>query len=92
MLKSKTKSLPNISNRLRHYRKLKRYTQADVAKILNIKPCQVSAWETGIKYPNLTNALKLSILYRRFLLQLFEILYWELFQEIRTRENKLDYE
>ncbi len=93
MTKTKTqiilKRFPKIDNRLRHYRKLKGYTQSEVAKILDVNQGNISNWEQGIKYPGLVNALKLSILYRRFLAQLFEIQYLELCQGIRDREDKL---
>ncbi|MDD5618685.1 MAG: helix-turn-helix transcriptional regulator, partial [Candidatus Omnitrophica bacterium] len=70
MSKKKTRIILNksrrINNRLRYYRKLKGYTQSDVAKILLLNQSDISNWEQGLKYPGTKNLLKLSIAYSRF--------------------------
>lgn len=93
MSKTKTifKTCPKINNRLRYYRKLKGYTQRDVAKILIVNQSDISNWEQGLKYPGTKNLLKLSIAFSRFPNSLYEDLYWDLTYEIRKRETKLGY-
>ncbi|CUW12514.1 MULTISPECIES: XRE family transcriptional regulator [Leuconostoc] len=41
----------NISQNIKHYRKQAGYTQVDLAKLLNVKPTAVSAWESGRNKP-----------------------------------------
>lgn len=43
-----------MSERLKHARKNKGYTQRDVAKILNVKPTTISAWEVGRNEPSIS--------------------------------------
>lgn len=88
---TKIKKNPKINNRLRYYRRLKEYTQKQIPKLINIDASEISKWEKGIKYPNLKNLLKLSIVYRRFPNSLYEDLYWELAYEIRQKEIKLGF-
>ncbi len=44
----------DMSERLKHARKNKGYTQRDIAKILNVKPTTVSAWEVGRNEPSIS--------------------------------------
>ena len=87
-IKTKTKK-PKINNRLRYYRRLKGYTQKEVAELINIDTSEVCKWEREIKYPNLKNLLKLSVVYRRLPNSLYDDLYWDLVYEIRQKEIKL---
>ncbi|WP_273715148.1 XRE family transcriptional regulator [Leuconostoc mesenteroides] len=41
----------DISRNIKFYRKQKGYTQVDLAKLLNVKPTAVSAWESGRNKP-----------------------------------------
>jgi len=41
----------DISQNIKFYRKQKGYTQVDLAKLLNVKPTAVSAWESGRNKP-----------------------------------------
>jgi SOS-response transcriptional repressors (RecA-mediated autopeptidases) len=41
----------DISQNIKFYRKQKGYTQADLAKLVNVKPTAVSAWESGRNKP-----------------------------------------
>jgi transcriptional regulator with XRE-family HTH domain len=69
-------------NRLRKYRKLMGYRQKDVAILLGLganNATRISRWEQGIALPSLPNLLKLSILYRALVNQL----YYDLFLEYR---------
>ncbi len=86
--KIKTKR-PKINNRLRYYRRLKGYTQKEVANLINSDASEISRWEKETKYPNLRNLLKLSVVYRRLPNSLYDDLYWDLVYEIRQKEIKL---
>ena len=46
-----------LSERLKNARKNKGYTQKDLAKLLNVKPVTISAWEVGRNEPSI-NMLK----------------------------------
>ncbi len=53
-------------NHLWKYRKQMGYCQKEVSQLLGYKDqSQVCNWEKGIKVPNLENAIKLGILYRK---------------------------
>lgn len=57
----------SLLNHLRKHRKLLRYTQKDVARLLHLHDTsQICRWEKGLSLPNTTNLLKLSIIYRTF--------------------------
>lgn len=43
-----------LSERLRDARKNKGYTQKDLAKLLNVKPVTISAWEVGRNEPSIS--------------------------------------
>jgi transcriptional regulator with XRE-family HTH domain len=54
-----------IPNSLRRARKIAGFTQRQVARKLGIQgTSRISRWEKGLSVPNVTNLLKLSILYR----------------------------
>jgi DNA-binding XRE family transcriptional regulator len=62
----------HFHNSLRKHRKMMGYTLKDVAWLLEMKSTnRLSQWERGITQPNLTNALKLCVLYRTLVDQLF---------------------
>lgn len=67
-------------NRLRRHRKISGLTQREVSKILGVRQSSVSAWENGEVLPNLTNLLKLSILYKA----LCNDLYFELLKKYQA--------
>jgi transcriptional regulator with XRE-family HTH domain len=69
-----------IKNRLRIHRRSCGLTQKEVAQIIGLtSSAQISRWERGERLPNLTQALRLSALYKRLANDLF----FELFQEER---------
>lgn len=43
-----------LSERLKDARKSKGYTQKDLAKLLNVKPVTISAWEVGRNEPSIS--------------------------------------
>jgi transcriptional regulator with XRE-family HTH domain len=56
-----------LLNSLKKHRKLLKYTQKDVARLLDLQDTsQISRWEKGLSFPNTINLLKLSIIYRTF--------------------------
>ena len=61
-----------ISNYLRRYRLMLGYTQGQVASKLGIKSTSIiSRWEKGSAFPDLRNLLKLSIIYKTLIDQLY---------------------
>jgi DNA-binding XRE family transcriptional regulator len=79
-----TNSFPN---RLKEYRDIHGLSQKDVAYLLGIKgQTRIGQWEKGVKTPSMTHLLKLSIIYRA----LVNDLYFDLLQEYReTISQKL---
>ncbi len=66
------------------------YTLKKVAWLLNLKSTnRLSQWEHGIAKPNLINALKLCILYRTLVDQLFDEYRSELRVSLIKREQLL---
>lgn len=54
----------HIPNKLRKYRRLMGYTQAQVALLLGVHcRSRIALWEQGIRMPSADNLLQLSILY-----------------------------
>lgn len=69
-----------IGKRLRKHRRLMGYSQTDVAQKLNFKSSAIiSRWERGTTLPSLENVLRLSVLYKTLVNELF----WDLFTEYR---------
>lgn len=61
---------------LRTHRRLMRLSQTDVAQKLHLKSSAIiSRWERGKALPSLENALRLSVLYKTLVNELF----WDLF-------------
>ena len=70
----------NIPNRLRRYRRIAGYKQYEVAELLGLRCTdRLSRWEKGISMPSLSNVLKLSVIYKT----LVEELYFDLVKESR---------
>lgn len=77
-------------NSLLKYRKLMRYKQKEVAKLLQLHDTsQLCRWEKGIALPNTINLLKLSIIYRTFPNELYFSLLVELRHELIKMETIL---
>ncbi len=69
-----------IPNRLRKHRRIIGYTQKQVAQRLKLKGVgRISQWENGARFPGIRNLIKLSILYRT----LVDELYYDLREVIR---------
>lgn len=47
-------------NRIKEFRKNKKISQSDIAKIMKVKQNTVSQWESGIRIPNIKQGLKLA--------------------------------
>lgn len=73
-------------NRLRKHRRLAKFTQKDVALLLNVSQSRVSAWENGEVFPSMVNFLKLSILYKTLCNELYLDLLKEFQAEFDSRE------
>lgn len=70
-----------IPNALRKYRKQYNMRQIDVAKKLGFKSTdRISRWEAGIAFPHPRNLLKLSVIFKVPL----EELYTELISSLKT--------
>lgn len=50
----------SLAERIKDSRRIKGYTQRDLAQLLNVKPVTVSAWEVGRNEPSLSMIRKLS--------------------------------
>ncbi|MBS1631485.1 MAG: helix-turn-helix transcriptional regulator [Bacteroidetes bacterium] len=71
-----------IGKKLTTHRNLMCLSQTDVARKLNLKStAMISRWERGISLPSLDNALKLSVLYKTLVNELF----WYLFVDHRDK-------
>jgi transcriptional regulator with XRE-family HTH domain len=67
-------------NRLKEYRDIYGLSQKDVAFLLGIKgSTRIGQWERGVKTPCMTHLLKLSLIYRA----LVNDLYFDLLQEYK---------
>jgi transcriptional regulator with XRE-family HTH domain len=63
---------PRYPNALRHHRLLMKMSQAEVAARLSLEStAMISRWERGEALPSLENALKLSVLYKTLVNELF---------------------
>ena len=47
-------------NKIKEFRKKKKLSQSDIAKIMKVKQNTVSQWENDIRTPSLRQALKLT--------------------------------
>ena len=47
-------------NRIKEFRKKKKLSQSDIAKIMKVKQNTISQWENDIRIPNVLQALKLA--------------------------------
>ena len=79
-----------INNYLRLYRKKNGLSQKEVAYLIGHKTTNsISNYERGNKLPQLTNLLKLEIIYRTPAAFLFHEQYQELRKKIREKEQRL---
>jgi transcriptional regulator with XRE-family HTH domain len=77
-------------NRLRRLRKLRNYNHNQVMEILGMRSNnRLSQWESGVRFPNLKNAFKLSILYNTLIDQLFFELREQALNEIEVSLNQI---
>ncbi len=80
----------HIPNRLRKYRRLMGYTQKEVCFLLGVKSTdRISLWEKGLAFPNVTNLIKLSILYHAFPTDLYFDLMKILRHELEEHKQSL---
>lgn len=47
-------------NRIREFRKIKKLSQDDIAKIMKVKQNTISQWENDIRVPNVRQGIKLA--------------------------------
>lgn len=79
-----------IPNRLKKYRKIHGLSQRRVAAILGKKSSShISNWENGRVIPNLSNAIRLSVLYRTPVDGLFVGHDRVLREEVRVNEKRI---
>lgn len=80
----------HFPNKLRRYRKIMGYKQIDVAHLLGvISTNRISRWERGLAMPSALNLLKLSILYRTLVNELYFDLGQEVRDELSAKEKEL---
>lgn len=72
-----------IGQRIRQLRKSRKYTQADLAKLLGVKPTTVASWEQGRNQPLMDKVQKIAIL--------FDIPMSELIGDKQPKNNKVVY-
>jgi transcriptional regulator with XRE-family HTH domain len=61
-----------IPNRLKMHRKMMGYKQKEVAALLGLyNTAPLSEWENGVSMPNAHNLIKLSVLYRTYVNELY---------------------
>lgn len=53
-----------VGSQIRYYRKLRRYSQKDLARLIGVTQTTVSCWESGRYTPSLENIYNLCILLR----------------------------
>jgi len=79
-----------IPNRLLMHRKLMQYTQAQVARLLDLHDTNpITEWEKGITIPNTANLAKLSAIYRTYPNELYQEYYAEVRRRIQQKEQAL---
>jgi transcriptional regulator with XRE-family HTH domain len=79
-----------IQNSLRLYRRKRGLSQKDIARLLGYQSTTaISSYERGTKAPQLTNLLRLEIIYRIPVAFLFWDHYRELRNEIHRKEEKI---
>jgi transcriptional regulator with XRE-family HTH domain len=71
----------HFPNKLKKFRRLFGYQQAEAAGILEVDPSELSRWERGVTIPTLDNLFKLSVLYRTLPQELFP----DQFKEMRSK-------
>lgn len=59
-------------NKIKEFRKKKKLSQSDIAKIMEVKQNTVSQWETGERKPGVIQALKLSAILETTIEELFK--------------------
>ena len=75
-------------NALKQYRKRANLLQTQVAKALGIvSNDRISHWERGTAIPSLPNLLKLSVLYRASVTDLYNELTTQIEEELEARES-----
>lgn len=79
----------HIPNRLMMHRKLMRYTQRQVATLLELHAAQLSQWENGVKLPSSINLIKLSIIYRTLPTELYFEYFQEQKEQLKVKELEL---
>lgn len=66
------------------------YKQVDVARLLGIQSTnRISRWERGLAMPSALNLIKLSILYRTLVKQLYADLGEDIKRELLAKETEL---
>ena len=79
-----------IPNCLRRYRRIRGYSQKDVALIMGIKSSDsICKWEKGQSFPSMKNAFKLALAYRILPFALYTDLLDSLKGEIQKGEDAL---
>lgn len=73
-----------IPNRLRRYRSIMGYNQREVARLIGLQSTStISRWEKGLARPTLENLIRLSVLYRTLIDQLYIDLRQQIIKDLR---------
>jgi len=64
----------SFGENIKHLRKINNLTQTQLGKKLNVAQVTVSAWEKGLKMPEITTIVKI--------IKMFDIPFEELFEEL----------
>ena len=76
-----------IPNRLKMHRKMMGYKQKEVARLLGLyNTSPLSEWENGLTMPNAHNLIKLSVLYRTYVNELYTEYCHEVRKTLQTKE------
>ena len=79
-----------IPNRLKMHRKMMGYKQKEVAKLLGLfNSSPLSEWENGNKIPSSHYLIKLSILYRTYINELYPEYFQELREDLHSKEFEI---
>lgn len=92
MGKEQTHKLRRVANRLWKYRKIANLSQRQLSVLLAHRgTSQISKWEKGVKIPSLENALRLSLIFKISVEDLFSGVAAGLKNEISLREKTVNY-
>lgn len=79
----------SMTNNLLRYRLLFGYSQREIARMLGLNSTSViGRWEQGLTVPDLENAIKLSVIYKTLIEELFYDLRKSIISEFTIKDMK----